>query len=82
MGHIAGTASAVIGTVSLTGAALIGSAIDRQISGTVGPLVTSFAILSGFAFLFVFWAERGKLFTETIATQPAPEPAAPAAPGA
>jgi DHA1 family bicyclomycin/chloramphenicol resistance-like MFS transporter len=79
MGHIAGTASAVIGTVSLTGAALIGSVIDRQISSTVGPLVTSFAIFSGFAFLFVFWAERGKLFTETIATQPAPEPAAPGA---
>ena len=41
MGHIAGTASAVIGTVSVAGGALIGSVIDRQFAATVTPLVVS-----------------------------------------
>lgn len=70
MGHIAGTASAVIGTVSLTGGALIGSAIDRRMGDTVQPLVVSFALMGGLALLSVVWAERGKLFTETVAATP------------
>jgi DHA1 family bicyclomycin/chloramphenicol resistance-like MFS transporter len=65
MGHIAGTASAVIGTVSLTIGALIGSVIDRRMGDTVEPLVMSFAIMGSLALLCVVWAERGKLFTAT-----------------
>jgi DHA1 family bicyclomycin/chloramphenicol resistance-like MFS transporter len=62
MGHIAGTASAVIGTISLAGGAFLGSLIDRQYEDTVTPLVVAFALLGLAAFGFVLWAERGKLF--------------------
>lgn len=68
MGHVAGTASAVIGTVSLAGGALIGSIIDRNLSSTVSPLVLGFAAMSTLALVWVVWAERGKLFTDTVAT--------------
>ena len=62
LGHIAGTASAVIGTTSLAGGALIGSTIDRQFTDSVTPIVASFAILGALAFGFILWAERGRLF--------------------
>lgn len=58
MGHIAGTASAVIGTIPVAGGALIGAIIDRQYTDTVTPLVASFAVLGAVAAVFVYWAER------------------------
>jgi DHA1 family bicyclomycin/chloramphenicol resistance-like MFS transporter len=71
MGHIAGTASAVIGTMSVAGGALIGAVIDQQYTDSVSPLVIAFAVLGGLAFLSVLWAERGKLFAPP---EPAPPP--------
>lgn len=71
MGHIAGTASAVIGTMSVAGGALIGAVIDQQYTDSVTPLVIAFAILGGLAFLMVLWAERGKLFAPP---EPVPPP--------
>lgn len=68
LGHIAGTASAVIGTVSLAGGALLGSLIDRQFTDTVSPIVGGFLIYGVIAFGFIVWAERGRLFA-------GPEPA-------
>jgi DHA1 family bicyclomycin/chloramphenicol resistance-like MFS transporter len=68
MGHIAGTASAVIGTLPVAGGALIGTYIDRQYTDSVSPLVVSFAILGTLALAAVLWAEEGKLFA-----RPAPE---------
>jgi DHA1 family bicyclomycin/chloramphenicol resistance-like MFS transporter len=62
MGHIAGTASAVIGTMSVAGGALLGAVIDQQYTDSVTPLVIAFAVLGGLAFLSVLWAEHGKLF--------------------
>jgi DHA1 family bicyclomycin/chloramphenicol resistance-like MFS transporter len=62
MGHIAGTASAVIGTISLAGGAFLGSVIDRQFEDTVSPLVVSFLLFGLLAQGFIAWAERGKLF--------------------
>lgn len=62
MGHIAGTASAVVGTVSLAGGALIGSVIDSRFEESVSPLVFGFALLGVLAFGFVLRAERGRLF--------------------
>ena len=62
MGHIAGTASAVIGTIPVAGGALIGSFIDRQYTDTVTPLVAAFAVLGTLSLLVVLWAEQGKLF--------------------
>ena len=77
MGHIAGTASAVIGTVSLTGGAVMGSVIDARIGTSVEPLAIGFAVMGAVALSLVVWAERGRLFTgteptvetETVATQ-------------
>jgi DHA1 family bicyclomycin/chloramphenicol resistance-like MFS transporter len=63
MGHIAGTASAVIGTISLAGGAFLGSIIDRQFTDTVSPLVVSFVLFGIVAQGFIAWAERGKLFS-------------------
>jgi DHA1 family bicyclomycin/chloramphenicol resistance-like MFS transporter len=62
MGHIAGTASAVIGTISLAGGAFLGSVIDRQYEDTVSPLVVSFLLFGLLAQGLIAWAERGKLF--------------------
>jgi len=62
MGHIAGTASAVIGTIPVAAGALIGAVIDRQYTDSVAPLVIAFAVLGSLSFLFVLWAEGGKLF--------------------
>jgi DHA1 family bicyclomycin/chloramphenicol resistance-like MFS transporter len=75
LGHIAGTASAVIGTMSLAGGALLGSIIDRQFEDTVTPIVMGFLIFGVVAFGFVLWAERGKLFAgpETYRPQPLPD---------
>lgn len=72
MGHIAGTASAVIGTLPVAGGALIGTYIDRQYTDSVSPLIISFAVLGAAALAAVVWAERGKLFA-------GPEPEIPAA---
>lgn len=71
MGHIAGTASGVIGTIPVAVGALIGTFIDRQYTDSVSPLVVSFAVLGFLALLAIIWAEEGKLFAEPVA-EPAP----------
>jgi DHA1 family bicyclomycin/chloramphenicol resistance-like MFS transporter len=72
MGHIAGTASAVIGTVSLAGGALLGALIDRQYQDSAAPLVIAFAVFGILALLWILWAERWQLFAPMErAAQPA-----------
>lgn len=72
MGHIAGTASAVIGTVSLAGGALLGAVIDRQYQNSAAPLIISFAAFGVLALLWILWAERWQLFAPIERTgQPA-----------
>lgn len=61
MGHIAGTASAVIGTISLAGGAFLGSMIDSQFADNVSPLVVSFLLFGLLAQGFIAWADKGKL---------------------
>jgi DHA1 family bicyclomycin/chloramphenicol resistance-like MFS transporter len=61
MGAIAGTASAVIGTLSLAGGAVIGAVIDRLFDGTVTPISIAF-LLCGIG---------GWLFTRRAADDPA-----------
>jgi MFS transporter, DHA1 family, multidrug resistance protein len=46
LGHVAGTAGAVIGTVSTAGGAIVGAIIDKAFDGTVRPLSFAF-LLSG-----------------------------------
>lgn len=62
MGRVAGTASAVIGTISMAGGALMGAVLDRAFDGTILPLTLGFAGLGVVALGLVLWAERGVLF--------------------
>ena len=77
MGHIAGTASAVVGTIPIAGGALIGALIDRQYTDSVAPLVVAFAVLSTVALACVLWAERGKLFAGPAVVAPLDVPIRP-----
>ena len=59
MGAIAGTASAVIGTLSLGGAAVIGAIIDRQFASTITPLAVGFVAAGVTGAAFTLWALGG-----------------------
>jgi DHA1 family bicyclomycin/chloramphenicol resistance-like MFS transporter len=62
MKEIAGTASAVIGTLSTAGGALLGAVLDRSFDGTILPLAMGFTVLGFLAFSLVLYAEEGRLF--------------------
>jgi len=62
MGPVAGTASAIIGTVSMAVGAVLGAFLDAAFDGTVRPLSWGFLGYGLLAFAFVLWAERGRLF--------------------
>jgi DHA1 family bicyclomycin/chloramphenicol resistance-like MFS transporter len=59
MAPVAGTASAIIGTVATAGGALLGTLIDRAYDGTVIPLIFSFLILGVVAWGLSRYAEAG-----------------------
>jgi MFS transporter, DHA1 family, multidrug resistance protein len=75
MGHVAGTAAAIIGTVPTAIGALLGSLLDRAFDGTVLPVSVGFFGYGVLALLLVLWAERGRLFQPLVT--PAPGPATP-----
>lgn len=62
LGHLAGTASSVLGFLSTIGSAIIGAVIGQAYNGTALPLVAGFAVIgiSGLAFTLI--AEKGTLF--------------------
>lgn len=60
MGHIAGVAAAVVGSLSNLVAVGTGTPIGQLYDGTVMPLVAGFAGLGVAAWLAVEWAERGR----------------------
>lgn len=62
LGHIAGTASAMIGTVQTLLGAVLGTAIGQAFDGSVVPLVLGYLGCSGAALAAVVWTERGRLF--------------------
>jgi DHA1 family bicyclomycin/chloramphenicol resistance-like MFS transporter len=62
MGHVAGTASSVQGTIGTVLGALVGLAIGQSFNGTVLPMVGGEVLLGGAAFLILLATERGKLF--------------------
>ena len=62
LGHVAGTASAVLGFMSTVGGALIGVAIGQAFNGTALPLVAGFFTGSVIGLIFVLIGEKGKLF--------------------
>jgi MFS transporter, DHA1 family, multidrug resistance protein len=59
MGHIAGSAAAVIGAGTTTLSATLGSLIGQAYDGTILPLALAFALFPVLALLLCRWAERG-----------------------
>lgn len=64
LGHVAGTASSVLGFMGTAGGTAIGAAIGQAFNGTALPLVAGFFIVSAIGLVFVLIAERGRLFTQ------------------
>ncbi|WP_321502170.1 multidrug effflux MFS transporter [Breoghania sp.] len=62
VGHIAGSAAALIGFVGTTGGAIPGYFIGQAFDGTVVPFTTGFAILAIAAFIVILITERGRVF--------------------
>ena len=62
MGEIAGTANAVYGFATSTGAAFIGWYIASQFDGTVIPILWGYVGLGAASLLIISVTERGKLF--------------------
>lgn len=73
MAAVAGTASAIIGTVATAGGALLGAVIDQAYDGSVMPLSASLLILGLVAFGLTRWAGGGLPVT-AAEPEPAPEP--------
>ncbi len=62
LGHVAGTASSVLGFMSTVGGAAIGAVIGQAFDGTALPMVLGFCVVSFIGLAFVLLAEKGKLF--------------------
>lgn len=60
LGHIAGMAAAVIGSLTTLISLLLGTLIGQRYDGTVLPLVAGFALLSAAAIVAVRWTEAGR----------------------
>ncbi len=58
MGDVAGTASAVTGTIGTLGGALLGALIDAFFDGTIIPLATAGVIGAAIALAIYLWADR------------------------
>lgn len=59
LGHIAGTGSAVVGSLSTFISVPLAIGIGRCYNGSILPLVGGFAILSCFSMFIMRWAEHG-----------------------
>jgi DHA1 family bicyclomycin/chloramphenicol resistance-like MFS transporter len=70
MGEVAGTASAVIGTISSALGALLGWVIDRAYDGSVLPMTLGFLISGLVAAAITAWA--GATITEPASVEPIP----------
>lgn len=56
LGHLAGIGAAVVGSLSTLISIPLGTLIGRSYNGTVVPLITGIATLSGLALIVVHWA--------------------------
>jgi DHA1 family bicyclomycin/chloramphenicol resistance-like MFS transporter len=62
LGHVAGTASAVLGFMGTAGGGLIGALLGQAFDGTTTPLGAGFFGVALAGLVFVLVAERGRLF--------------------
>lgn len=70
VGHVAGTASSLLGFTSTIGGAVMGSLLGQMFDGTTLPLTTGFAVFGLLALAWVLMAEQGRLF---VSHTPAPK---------
>jgi len=70
LGHIAGTASSVLGFMSTVGGASIGAGIGQFYDGTATPMVVGYFTVSLIGVVFVLIAEKGRLFRPQNAPPP------------
>ena len=62
LGHVAGTASSILGFMQTMGGGIMGAAIGQSFNGTVTPLAAGFWTVSAVALVLVLIAEKGQLF--------------------
>jgi len=62
LGHVAGTASSVLGFMGTIGGSIIGAVIGQAFNGTALPMVTGFFVVSIIGLIFVLIGEKGRLF--------------------
>lgn len=62
LGHVAGTASSVLGFMGTIGGSIIGAAIGQAFNGTALPMVAGFFVVSVIGLVFVLIGEKGRLF--------------------
>ncbi len=62
LGHVAGTASSVLGFMGTAGGTVVGAVIGQSFNETALPLVLGFFSLSVIGLIFVLIAEHGRLF--------------------
>lgn len=75
VGAVAGTASALLGTLSIAAGSLIASRIDHAFDGTVRPLSIAFFVSSFIALTCFTVAHRGRRTEGAVVVEPVPEPA-------
>jgi DHA1 family bicyclomycin/chloramphenicol resistance-like MFS transporter len=64
MAHVAGIASAVIGSVSSLISMVLGAVIGQLYNNTLIPIVLGFLLLNSLSLCIIMYAERGKRLTE------------------
>jgi MFS transporter, DHA1 family, multidrug resistance protein len=69
LGHIAGTASSLVGVVTTTVATVLAGVVGQAYDGTVVPLSFAFGFGGLCAMLAVLWTERGRMFRNTATGQ-------------
>src|SRR5690606_10208957 len=62
LGHVAGTAAAVLGFVTTLGGGIVGALIGQAFDGTLTPLAAGYFAVSVVAVALVLVGERGRLF--------------------
>lgn len=70
LGHVAGTASSVLGLMQTLGGGLLGAGLGYVYDGTLMPLYAGFVALSVGSLLCVAYAENGRLFKRLHESHP------------
>ncbi|MGI9604199.1 MAG: multidrug effflux MFS transporter [Acidimicrobiales bacterium] len=72
MGDLAGTASAVMGFVSIAGGSALAAVIDASIDGTVTPMAVGYVLYLGVAMLFLRGADPDPARGDAVRSSTAP----------